>query len=103
MVDVHKLSEETVVALKTYGVPPSPVEEHQFKPEDMGVRPLTRLQIPTQMGAATEICKVLHDLINDITSLRRMNLKQEYAYGLRLQELVSVANKQMKRYTKSSV
>ncbi len=101
MVDVHKLDEATVVALKTHGVPPNPLEDPQFSPEDMGVRPLTRLQIPTGMGQATEVCKVLHDLIDQITDLRRLNLRQNYAYGLRLQSLISVANKRLSVLTKS--
>lgn len=102
MVDADKLDEETVVALKMRGVTPQALEEPQFKPEDMGVRPLARLQIPTGMGAATEICKVLADLIDDINNLRRLNLRQEYSYSIRLQKLVSIANGRLSLYTKPS-
>lgn len=103
MVDAFKLDEATVVALKTHGVQPNPLEDVQtFTPEEMGARPLARLQIPTQMGVASEICRVLHDLIDDINNLRRLNLRQEWQYSIRVARLVSVANKRLAVHTKSS-
>ena len=94
---------DTVVALKTTGVKIEGFEDAQnFTPEDMGVRRIARLQIPTQMGLASETCKVLADLIDDINALRRLNLRQGWQYSLRLQRLVSVANKRLALHTKSS-
>lgn len=95
-------NQDTVVALKTTGVKVEGFEDQQtFTPEEMGVRPLARLQIPTQMGLASETCKVLMDLIDDINNLRRLNLRQSWQYSLRLQRLISVANKRLALHAKS--
>lgn len=97
MVDIASLPEEDRVALKKTGVPVQPFDPgNQFTPRRMGVPSYARLQVPTSIAAGAEIVATLDDLRARIEALRRENITSEWRYGLRLQELVSLANHRLK-------